>query len=382
MERLVLTRRQCAVLLGSLFGHSLALRGQESPDIRVDVELVNLLFTVRKAKTGELAPNLTKDDFLVFEDGKQQTIANFSRDQNLPLELGMLIDISGSQANLIDTEKQAGSSFFGNVMRRKDESFLLSFGHDTVLVQDFTSSVPKLQSALNSIKADTNPNPGNQRRGGNGGSGGGYPGGGGGRTSGGIGWPGGGMGWPGGGGMGGGRRGGGRPPDSGSQQRTNGKGTLLFDAIYLACTDEINHKQGRKALFLITDGEDRGSYYTRSQAVEAAQRANTILYSIYYVDPKRHGRDRNDGQASIGPGDLKHMSNETGGRVFTVDKDHTLEDIFTELQAELRSQYSIGYKSTNPERNGEYREIEIRPKNADFEVQGRKGYYATKNRIT
>ena len=81
----------------------------------------------------------------VFEDGKQQTIAHFSRDQNLPLELGMLVDISASQANLIDTEKEAGSAFFRNVIRRKDEAFLLSFGHDTVLVQDFTNSVPKLK---------------------------------------------------------------------------------------------------------------------------------------------------------------------------------------------------------------------------------------------
>lgn len=151
----------------------------------------------------------------------------------------------------------------------------------------------------------------------------------------------------------------------------------MFDAIYLACNDETGHKDGRKALLLITDGEDRGSYYSRGQAIEAAQRADTILYSIYYADPKLN-RGRGGYERGNGLDDLGKLASETGGRVFKVTKDHTLEDAFTELQAELRSQYSLGYKSTNPDRNGEYREIEIRPKNPAFQVQTRKGYYATR----
>ena len=352
--------------------------------IHVDVDLVNVVFSVRKASGGELVPNLTKDDFLLFEDGKPQTVAHFSHDQNLPYNLGMLVDVSRSQANLIDTEKQAGSSFFTSAIRPHDEAFLLAFGHDTVLIQDFTGSVPKLKSGLDSLKVDAEDR---SAHGGGNGSGNGNGGGnGGGRSGGGMSWPGGGMGWPGGGGMGGGRgggrgRGGGGYPQSGSNNRPNHKGTLMFDGIYLACTDEINHKEGRKALLLITDGEDRGSYYSRGQAIEAAQRADTILYSIYYADPKMdrgdhggHGSERGNGLE-----DLQRLSSETGGRVFKVTKDHTLEDAFTELQAELRSQYSLGYKSTNPNRDGEYREIEIRPKNSAFQVQTRKGYYAIKN---
>ncbi len=342
--------------------------------IRVDVDLVNLVFSVRKSGSGELVPNLTKDDFTVLEEGKPQTIAHFTRETNLPLELGMLVDVSRSQANLIETERQAGSSFFSSVIRTKDEAFLLAFGKDTVLVQDFTGSIPKLQSGLDSLKADAMAGNGGGR--GGGGNGGGYPGGG--RTSGGIGFPGGGMGWPGGGGQG--RRGGGRP-QAGQQSHGNGKGTLMFDAIYLACNDEIGHKQGRKALFLITDGEDRGSYYTRGQAIESAQRADAIIYSIYYVDPKVYQR-RNSSDEMRGPEDLQKMSEETGGRVFRVGKDRTLEDVFTEIQAEMRSQYTIAFKSTNPDRDGGFRSVEVRAKNSSYQVQSRKGYYATKNRAT
>jgi VWFA-related protein len=351
--------------------------------IRVNVDLVNFVFSVRNEKSGELVPNLTKDDFLVFEDGKPQEIANFSRENNLPFDLGMLIDVSKSQTNLIETERQAGASFFSSVIRPQDEAFLLAFGVDTTLVQDFTSSVPKLKAALDSIKVD--PMPGS-RRGGGGGNGGNNGGGNGGGGYPGTGsrWPGSGGGvWPG-GGMGGRRGGGGRgrqspPPDS--SNKANGKGTLMFDGLYLACTDELAHKEGRKALLLITDGDDRGSYYSRAQAIEAAQRANAIIYSIYYADPKVQKR-RGDTHNTTGLADLQKLSEQTGGRVFKVSQDHTLEDAFTELQAEMRSQYSLAYKSTNPERNGEFREVEIRSKASGNQVQTRRGYYAIKSQPT
>ena len=342
------------------------------PVIRVDVDLVNLLFSVRKSGSGELVPNLTQEDFTVLEEGKPQTIAHFAHETNLPLGLGMLVDVSRSQANLIETERQAGSSFFSSIIRPKDSAFLLAFGKDTVLIQDFTASVPKLQSGLDSLKADAGAGTGGGRGGNSGG--GGYPSGG--RTSGGIGFPGGGMGWPGGGQ--GRRRGGGRS-QGGQQSHGNGKGTLLFDAIYLACNDEIGHKSGRKALFLITDGEDRGSYYSRGQAIESAQRADTIIYSIYYVDPKVY-RARSNSDEMRGPDDLRKMSEETGGRVFKVGNGRTLEDVFAEIQAEMRSQYTIAFKPTDADRNGEFRRVEIRPKNSAYEVQSRKGYYASKSR--
>jgi VWFA-related protein len=331
----------------------------------VNVELVNVLFSVRKKQSGELVPNLTKDDFTVLEDGKEQTVSQFSRDTNLPLKLGLLIDVSRSQTRLMGDERDAASKFISSVLRPKDEAFLLSFGRDTTLEQDFTESAPAMEAALKRVKVDAG-----EGGGGGSGRGGGYPGGGGG---GGGGWPGGGGGgWPGGGG---GRRGGGR--QGGQGQSTHHGGTKLYDAIYLASDEELSHKPGRKALLLITDGNDRGSYYTRGQAIEAAQRADAIIYSIYYADTGegRFGQRADDGGAGLAG--LRRMSEETGGRAFTVDKKHPLQQAFTDIQEEMRSQYAVAWKPANAERNGEYREIEVRAKNADYAVQARKGYYAT-----
>jgi len=308
---------------------------ESSPVIRVDVDLVNILFTVHKKHGGELVPNLTKDDFTIFEDGKQQTIEHFSRDTDLPLTLGLLVDVSASQMNLIEIERDAASAFFGSVIRPKDEAFLITFGKDTELLQDYTSSPRLLRAALRQMRGDevggpmmgrsplpnTNPGP---------------------------------------------------IPTSG-----NPKGTLLYDAIYLAANEKLKPEVGRKALVLITDGEDQGSYYSRNQATETAQRANTIIYSIYYVDPwfyRQYG--------GFGGGDesgLRKMSDETGGRVFTVNKRRTLQDVFKEIQDEMRSQYSISYRSTKPVRDGSFRKIEIKAADKENVVQARKGYYATLN---
>jgi VWFA-related protein len=404
-----MTRRTCAITLAAFFGRNLLRAGQEVPAgqeiqegpapssdtiarprpsagapppaapppppaasapepktaIRVNVELVNVLFSVRKKDSGELVPTLTKDDFTVLEDGKEQTITQFSRETDLPLKLGLLIDVSRSQTRLLGDERDAASKFISSVMRPKsDEAFLLSFGHDTTLEQDFTDSASTIEAALKKVQGDSGEQGGG---GGNQGGGGGYPGGGGG-------WPGGGGGrFPGGGG---GRHGGGR----GGQGQQHHAGTRLYDAIYLASNDELSHKSGRKALLLITDGNDRGSYYTRSQAVEAAQRSDAIIYSIYYADTgmQRFGqRSSDDGAAGLEG--LKHMSEQTGGRAFTVDKKHPLQQAFASIQAEMRSQYTVAWKPANKEGDGDYREIEVRPKSANYVVQARKGYYATAN---
>jgi VWFA-related protein len=386
-----MTRRSWAIALAAFLGRNLLRAGQNGPGsassdtvahprpageapppaaaerktaIRVNVELVNVLFSVRKKQGGELVPNLTKDDFTVLEDGKEQTVSQFSRDTDLPLKLGLLIDVSRSQTRLMGDERDAASKFISSVLRPKDEAFLLSFGRDTTIEQDFTDSAQAMEAALKRVKVDS----AEQQSGG--GGGGGYPGGGGG----GGGWPGGGGGgWPGGGG--GGRRGGGHRGSQG--QGGHHGGTKLYDAIYLASNDELSSKTGRKALLLITDGNDRRSYYTRSQAIEAAQRADAIIYSIYYADTgeQRFGQRADDGGAGLAG--LKRMSEETGGRAFTVDKKHPLQQAFTDIQEEMRSQYAVAWKPANTERNGEYREIEVRARNADYVVQARKGYYAT-----
>src|SRR3954465_11772980 len=133
--------------------------GQESPDatIRVDVELVNILFTVKAKKGGALIPNLEKNNFTISEDGKQQTIQHFSRETDLPLTLGLLVDVSASQERLIDVERQAASAFFSSVLRKKDEAFLISFGKSTDLLQDYTSSPRQLSAALRDLQGDGQP---------------------------------------------------------------------------------------------------------------------------------------------------------------------------------------------------------------------------------
>ena len=342
-RRLLLGSLVAAYIAGTtapLFGQSQSPAGQsqaapQEPTIRVNVDLVNILFTVKTKKGGQLIPNLEKNNFAISEDGKPQTIAHFSRETDLPLTLGLLIDISASQERLIDIEREAASAFFSSVIRPKDEAFLISFGKDTELLQDYTSSPHQLSAALRDLRGD-----------------GQAP-----------------------------MIGGGPVPNvnTGPIPTTGSpKGTLLFDAVYLASDEKLKSEVGRKALILITDGEDQGSTYRVRNAIEAAQRSDAIIYSIYYVDRAFYA------QAGIwggggGERDLHKMSEETGGHVFTVDRKHPLNQVFNEIQEELRNQYSIGYESTNPNRDGSFRHIEIKVDNSDYRAQARNGYYATPN---
>ena len=300
--------------------------------LKVNVELVNILFTVKTKKGGQLIPNLEKSDFTVFEDGKQQTIQRFSRETDLPLTLGLLIDISASQERLIDIEREAATAFFSQVIRQKDEAFLISFGKSTDLLQDYTNSPRLLTTALQDLHGD-------------------------GQTP----------------ALGGVPVNTGPVPTSGTP-----KGTLLFDAVYLASNEKLKGEVGRKALILITDGEDQGSTYNRKTAIEAAQRSDAIIYSIYYVDRAFYAA-YGMGFGGGGESDLRKMSEETGGHVFTVNNKHPLNEVFKEIQDELRNQYSLAYESTNPARDGSFRHIEIKVDNPSYHVQARNGYYATPN---
>jgi VWFA-related protein len=167
-------------------------------------------------------------------------------------------------------------------------------------------------------------------------------------------------------------------PNSGPVPQSGApKGTLLFDAVYLAADEKLKSEVGRKAMVLITDGDDQGSTYNVRTAIEAAQKADAIIYSIYYVDHMFYARAGMFGGG--GEGDLRKMSSETGGHVFSVDNKHPLNEIFQELQDELRNQYSIGYVPANANRDGSFRHVEIKVDNKDYRVQARNGYYATPN---
>ena len=298
---------------------------QDEPTIKVEVQLVNILFNVRD-KRGGLVGSLNKDDFSIFEDGKQQEVKYFNRETDLPLTIGLLIDVSASQGNLIDIERNAAYQFFGSVLRKQDLAFLISFGSEAELLQDYTNSATLLRRGLEGLQVNSDV-------------GGLHPG----------------------------------PVPTISQPR----GTILYDAVYLAASDQLKGQVGRKVLVLITDGEDQGSRYKIAQAIEAAQRADAIIYGFYYVDRAFfYGHGLVFG--GVSDSELRRMAEETGGHVFHVDKKLPLQDAFSELQNEMRSQYAIGYTSTNANKDGTFRKIEIKTNNKDWKVQARKGYYATK----
>ncbi len=299
---------------------------QDDTVIKVDVSLVNILCSVHNKSNG-LVGNLEKKDFQIFEDGKPQEIKYFTRETDLPLTIGLLVDTSGSQERLLEPERRAASQFFSKVLRPKDLAFLMQFGAEAELLQDDTSSPKLLMDGLRQLHMSV---------------------------------PVGGL----------------HPGPVPTQQSQ--AGTILFDAVYLAADEKLKGEVGRKAMVLITDGVDTGSRYSITKAIEAAQKSDSIIYSIDYEDPSAYGRPF--GTISFGGGggerDLGRMSSETGGRVFKVDRRNSLDDIFREIQEEMRSQYAIGYTSTNPKKDGSYRKIEIKLSEKDYKIQARKGYYA------
>jgi VWFA-related protein len=371
----MLTRRSLLSAL-SLLPAARILRGQATqdqapPNFSTDVKVVNLFATVRDKK-GEIVRDLTKSDFLLDEDGRPQTIRYFSQESDLPLTLGLLIDTSGSTRRVLPDERTASYKFVEQVLREdKDHAFLIHFDFQVELLQDLTNSRAKLERALNDMGTASL-----QQR-----SGGGYPGGGGGYPGGGGGYPGGGGGYPGGGYPGGGYPGGRRGPGGG--QRRRGGGTDLYDAIFLASDELMRKQKGRKALILMSDGADTGSRETLENAVEAAQRADTLVYSILFQDPDlgsmggfgrmgRMGRfpvDQPDGRKV-----MQQISRETGGRFFEVSHKLPINGVFSEIEEDLRNQYSIGYTPDGSASSG-YRHIHLTTTQKGYVVQTREGYY-------
>jgi len=295
--------------------------------VKVNVNVVGLFFNV-KDKHGALIPNLTRDDFQVLEDGTQQTIKYFAAESNLPLTLGMLIDSSGSQRNVLDMEKQVGGAFLKQILTDKDEAYVIDFNVDASLVQDFTRDVHRLQAAMNKVKINTGyvtgPLPGS---------------------------------------------GGGPVPTAGAS-----RGTVLYDAVYLSAHDMLAKEVGRKAMILLTDGEDEGSQLKIKDAIEAAQKADAIVYVLLCADRGFYGSFQ---MGYSGEGEMRKLTEATGGRVINVgNKFDKLREAFDQIAAELRSQYNLGYTPTNTKLDGGYRKLEIKTK-SNYKVQSRTGYYAT-----
>jgi VWFA-related protein len=300
---------------------------QPAETLKVNVNVVQLFFNV-KDKHGALIPNLTKDDFEIAEDSKPQTIKYFTAESNLPLTLGIMIDSSGSQRNVIDMEKEVGGAFLKQILTDKDEAYVISFDISVDLLQDFTRDVHRLQSALNKAKVNVD------------------------YTSGSI---------P---GMGG-----------GPVPTRNAPGTLLYDAVYLSAHDMLAKEVGRKAMILLTDGQDEGSRLKIQDAIEAAQKADAIVYVLLCADRGFYG---GFGSGYYGEGEMRKLTEQTGGRVINVgNKFDKLREAFDQIAAELRSQYNIGYVPTNSKLDGSYRKLEIKNKQ-NYKIQARAGYYARK----
>jgi VWFA-related protein len=340
---------------------------QADQKIAVEVKVVNILASVRDKK-GKTIGDLSKDDFVLTEDGAPRAIAYFARTSDLPLRLGLMVDTSLSQRRVLGEERDASYGFLDHLLRvDKDLAFVIHFDREVELLQEFTASRRKLQAALGLLQTP---------EGGMGGRrGGGVNGGGGGNGA--SGGPGG---WGGGGGAG--------------QRGRGGAGTLLYDSVYLAADELMKKQQGRKALIILSDGVDRGSRETLATAIEVAQKSDTIVYSILFKDDEGFGGARGGfggmGGGPMGGGRrgggqrmpervdgkkiLEQISRETGGRLFEVSKKEPIDKIYAQIEEELRNQYSIGYPVAKDATPGFHR-LAVTVKKKDLIVQARDGYY-------
>jgi len=340
------------------------------PTIAVDARLVNLPVVVRDKK-GALIQNLTKDDFTLQVDGKPQAIRYFDKDTNLPLTLGLMVDTSQSQRSVLDEERTASSTFLDQMLTNpKDQAFVIQFARQTELLQDLTTSRPLLQKALKEIDS-----PGASST----------------------------------------------DDDTDNRSRARG-GTVLYDALFLASDELMSKQTGRKALVILSDGVDRNSKENLVRSIEAAQRADTIIYAIYFKGEESHPQNNNPQHGRGGypgggfpgggypgggypggrggyPGGgngggnggnypsqshvdgkkiLERMAQETGGRLFEVKKNQDVAQIYNQIAEELRAQYRLGYTPTQDAASNGYHQVAVDVHQKGLVIQTRDGYYGGK----
>jgi Ca-activated chloride channel homolog len=272
--------------------------------IRKRVDEVNVVFSATD-RHGKFVRNLNENDFSILDDNKPvQTILNFRRETDLPIELGLLMDVSGSVESRFVFEKEAATGFLQHVVRPGyDRAFVVGFNQQSRLSQDFTDQVPLLAAGVQHLR--------------------------------------------------------------------NGGGTALYDAIYKACKEKFLREQSehpiRKAIVILSDGEDNQSEYTRAQAIEMAQRAEVLIYAISTDD---------SGLILRGDRVLEDLASATGGRAFFPYKMKDITRSFASIEDELRSQYAVSYKPSEFTADGRYHSIEITALKKDLQVRARRGYFA------
>ena len=268
------------------------------------VNEVNVLF-IATDKHGKFVRDLNQNDFSILDDHKPpQAILNFRRETDLPLHLGLLVDVSGSVGSRFQFEQDAASSFLQHTVRTGfDKAFVMGFNSHSQVAQDFTDNVSLLQTGIHRLH--------------------------------------------------------------------NGGGTALYDAIYRACKEKLlkdrNDRPMRKAIIVVSDGEDNQSDVSKAQAIEMAQRAEVIIYAISTDD---------SGLVMRGDRILEQLADATGGRVFFPFKMKDITRSFAAIEDELRSQYVVSYKPADFDPDGRYRTIEISSLKKDLQVRARRGYFA------
>jgi VWFA-related protein len=300
----------------SLLLAALARAVAQEATFSTSVDLVTLLATVRN-RDGGIVNDLNQDDFVLEEDGRPQTIRYFSRESNLPLTLGLLVDTSRSQLHVLEPERKASYAFLDRMLRNDDQAFVASFDIDVQMLQVLTNSRELLSAAMDQLRIPK-------------------------RVS-----------------------------------------TLLFDAIHQTSDDPMRKQKGRKAFILLSDGVDVGSNTTLGAAIEFAERADTLIYSIWY-----HGKFKPwsvlGGPAAIanqvmyrakGKSAMERLASETGGRFFEVSEGRPIESIYSQIEEELRNQYSFGYTSDHKGNDKQYRKMKLSTKRPGLIVQTRAGYY-------
>ncbi len=310
---------------------------QETPSFKVEVDVVNILAAVRDEQ-GRLVNNLTKEDFILEEEGQPQEIEYFSSETDLPLTLGLLVDTSMSQSRILEEERQASYQFLEGILRpESDLAFVMSFDIEAQLLENLTNSQKQLRAALESLQVPT-------------------------RTG------------------------------------RQGAGTVLYDSIFLAADEILKFESGRKAMIIISDGVDFGSIVDLDQAIETAQRNDSIIYTVRYYDPEMNrafrgraggggrggrrgpggGRGGNPRRPQLPDGEkiLGRLARETGGSMFEVTAEQSLEEIFQKIEEELRHQYSIGYTPSRDGSEKAFRRIELTTRKG-LTVRCREGYYIT-----
>jgi VWFA-related protein len=294
-----------------LVAFACALRAQDST-FSTDVKVVNLTATVRD-RDGRFVKDLTKEDFVVQEEGRPQAIRYFAHESNLPLAIGLLVDTSCSQMRVLESERTASYKFLDQVLRGDDEAFVLHFDFKVSLLQSFTSSREELATAFSSLSRPEHCN------------------------------------------------------------------TLLYDAIHDASEQLMKKHDGRKAFVVLSDGGDVRSQYSIGTAIEFAQRADTIIYSVLFANRQMIGHPVamavQAGYLAHGRNVMRRLAQETGGGYFAVSKENSIESVYAKIEDELRSQYSIGYTSDQIEGNKTFRKIALTTKNKELIVRTRAGYY-------